>query len=566
VKSSNPGEVDSFGGAVAISGDTIVVGAASEDSNAVGVNGDQSNELSMDSGAAYVFSRSSGSWAQVAYLKTSNTMQQLANFGCSVAIDGTIVLVGARNESSNAVGINGDGNNRLTSRSGAAYAFALQDGQWTHHAFIKNEQILGRVHLGSSVAVGSSTLVVGAPLENSSGTGINPAYDDGEFGSGAAFIFPSSPGPPAITGVARGDGLLSITFTAASSGGSPLTNYQYSIDDGANFTARSPAATTSPIVIAGLTNGTTYSVRIRAVNASGVGASSSSSEGTPSTTPAAPTITGITASDGQLSVAFTAGATGGSALTNYEYSTDNGVSFTARSPVSTTSPLVIGALSNGTTYAVRVRAVNANGSGSPSDPVSATPRPVPTVTAVMPNAGATSGGNRVTVSGTGFTAGATVAFGGSAATEVAVINATSLTATVPSGSIGAATVTVTTSGGTGSLAAGYTYFESLFSDDPLAAGLTIVKAAHITELRQRIDALRARYLLPVFSWTDATLSAGTTVVKRVHLVEMRTALSDAYAAAGRTAPVYTNATVTSAVSIISARDISELRAAVTSLW
>jgi hypothetical protein len=93
-------------------------------------------------------------------------------------------------------------------------------------------------------------------------------------------------------------------------------------------------------------------------------------------TPAAPTITSITSSSGTLSVAFTAGATNGSAISNYQYSTDNGANWTVRSPVATTSPISISGLTNGTAYNVRIRAVNAAGAGDSSTAVSATPSAV----------------------------------------------------------------------------------------------------------------------------------------------------------------------------------------------
>jgi hypothetical protein len=93
-------------------------------------------------------------------------------------------------------------------------------------------------------------------------------------------------------------------------------------------------------------------------------------------TPAAPTITSITPSSGTLSVAFTAGATNGSAITNYQYSTNNGLNWTTRSPVATTSPISITGLSNGTAYNVRIRAINGAGSGDSSTAVSATPSAV----------------------------------------------------------------------------------------------------------------------------------------------------------------------------------------------
>ena len=64
----------------------------------------------------------------------------------------------------------------------------------------------------------------------------------------------------------------------------------------------------------------------------------------------------------------------------------------------------------------------------------------------------------MTITGTNFAAGATVTFGSTAATNVVVVNSTTITATTPAGSAGAVTVTVTNSGGqSGSLASGFTY-------------------------------------------------------------------------------------------------------------
>ena len=85
----------------------------------------------------------------------------------------------------------------------------------------------------------------------------------------------------------------------------------------------------------------------------------------------------------------------------------------------------------------------------------------PTVSSVSPNSGTTAGGTAVTIAGTNFAAGATVTIGGTAATNVAVVNSTTITATTPAGSAGAVTVTVTVSGQSGSLASGFTYVSSL---------------------------------------------------------------------------------------------------------
>lgn len=92
--------------------------------------------------------------------------------------------------------------------------------------------------------------------------------------------------------------------------------------------------------------------------------------------PSAPTIDSISATSGQLAVYFTPGANNGSAITNFEYSTNNGANWTTRSPVATTSPLTISGLTNGTSYPVRIRAINAAGSGDSSTAVNATPTAV----------------------------------------------------------------------------------------------------------------------------------------------------------------------------------------------
>jgi hypothetical protein len=83
--------------------------------------------------------------------------------------------------------------------------------------------------------------------------------------------------------------------------------------------------------------------------------------------------------------------------------------------------------------------------------------PVPTVTGISPSTGPVAGGTAVTITGTNFAAGATVSFGGAAATNVVVVSGTQVTATTPAGSVGAVTVTVTVNGQSGSLANGFTY-------------------------------------------------------------------------------------------------------------
>ena len=84
--------------------------------------------------------------------------------------------------------------------------------------------------------------------------------------------------------------------------------------------------------------------------------------------------------------------------------------------------------------------------------------PAPTVTSISPNSGTINGGTPVTITGTGFLAGATVKLGGTAATGVTVVSSTSITATTPAHAAGAVSVVVTnTDAQSGTLNNGYTY-------------------------------------------------------------------------------------------------------------
>jgi LPXTG-motif cell wall-anchored protein len=99
----------------------------------------------------------------------------------------------------------------------------------------------------------------------------------------------TAPAAPTINSITAGNGSLTVAFTAGADGGLPITNYKYSTD-GTTYTALSPASTSSPFAISGLTNGTSYSITIKAVNAVGDSTASNAMTGTP-TAPAAPTTT-----------------------------------------------------------------------------------------------------------------------------------------------------------------------------------------------------------------------------------------------------------------------------------
>jgi hypothetical protein len=126
VKASNSEADDQFGWSLALSadGNTLVVGANNEESNATGVGGDQTNNTSTDSGAAYAFVRSGSTWVQRSYVKASNTGSG-DQFAWSLALsaDGNTLAVGANNEDSNATGVGGNPDDDSVSNSGAAYLY-----------------------------------------------------------------------------------------------------------------------------------------------------------------------------------------------------------------------------------------------------------------------------------------------------------------------------------------------------------------------------------------------------------------------------------------------------------
>jgi hypothetical protein len=195
LKASNTEAGDEFGSSVALSGDTLAVGAVGEASAAVGVNppGGQADNRTRDAGAVYVFVRTGTTWTQQAYLKASNP-DALDLFGSSVALSGDTLAVGAWGEWSAAVGVNPPGGqaNNLADRAGAVYVFVWTGTTWTQQAYLKASNTGESDHFGSSVALSGDTLAVGAVGEASAADGVNPAggqADNSARFSGAVYVF-----------------------------------------------------------------------------------------------------------------------------------------------------------------------------------------------------------------------------------------------------------------------------------------------------------------------------------------------------------------------------------------
>ncbi|MGE0127866.1 MAG: putative Ig domain-containing protein [Blastocatellales bacterium] len=133
---------DGFGAALALDGNTMLIGAPLDD-----VNGRR------DQGSAYVFTRDgAGFWTQQTQLTTGNSRTDIW-FGSAVALDENTAAVGAPRDE-----LNG---NRPD--EGTVYWFTRFFGSWTRHKQFTATDPIARMHFGSSVAVIGSTLLVGAP-------------------------------------------------------------------------------------------------------------------------------------------------------------------------------------------------------------------------------------------------------------------------------------------------------------------------------------------------------------------------------------------------------------------
>ncbi len=190
LKASNPGTSDRFGGAVAVDGDVLLVGAEGEQSLASGIGGTQ-NDDGNQVGAVYAFVRDGGGdWSQSAYIKASNPGQN-DHFGAAVDLDGEWAVVGAWSEDGSATGVDGDGGTDGLATSGAAYVFARNaSGIWRQDAYLKASNTGVGDQFGRAVAVAGRTVVVGAGFEDSAATGVNgDDSDDSSTDAGAVYVF-----------------------------------------------------------------------------------------------------------------------------------------------------------------------------------------------------------------------------------------------------------------------------------------------------------------------------------------------------------------------------------------
>lgn len=197
LKRSYPDAGDNFGSGsfdMSEDGSVIVAGANAEDSCSTVVNGDQSNDDCADRGAAIVFEKTSGSWAETTFLKPSNSFHIRMTFGSGVSIsrDGSTIAVAAISDRSLLTGINPIGMTDDTFLVGAVYVFVRSAASWVEEAYIKPSNTLSSQQFSTALTLDAdgNTLVVGAVNERSTGIGIQGDDTDQSLTyAGAAYVF-----------------------------------------------------------------------------------------------------------------------------------------------------------------------------------------------------------------------------------------------------------------------------------------------------------------------------------------------------------------------------------------
>jgi uncharacterized repeat protein (TIGR02543 family) len=212
-----------------------------------------------------------------------------------------------------------------------------------------------------------------------------PSLESSIIRTAAAATVPTAPQNFTAT---PGNANVALSWTAPTSG-SPFTRFEVSSNNGSTWVT---ASSNTSHTFSSLTNGQSYTFRVRAVNSAGNGTQSSAVSATPRTTPGAPQSFTATPGNGQVSLTWSApSSNGGSAITGYQVSRDN---VTWITPTTTTSH-TFSSLANGTSYTFRVRAVNVAGNGTQAT-VNATPvapNTAPTITTQPVNQTVTAGSN-----------------------------------------------------------------------------------------------------------------------------------------------------------------------------
>jgi hypothetical protein len=366
-----------FGASVAISGDaaTLLVGGPSDDSLR---------------GAVWTFVPTEpGGWVQDGPKLTATGIS--SSFGSAIGLsnDGLVALIG------------------MSGRS-IALAYARSGSDWVQQGAQLQESLpngarRSGIEFGASIAVdrAATTAIIGAPqgheawLFTRSGTTWTPADaalvsagdfgrsvaltpnglaavigrpSDGETAEGSAWVYVGQPPPGRPTGVVAtpGAGHATVSFAAPPDNGAAIDSYTVTASPG----GLSAMGSASPIEVAGLTNGQSYTFTVTATNTSGSGPASAPSDAvTPGAVPDPPLGATAVAADGSAIVSFAAPTSdGGRPILYYTVTASPG----GASGIGTGSPIQVYGLENGTSYTLTVTATNSVGTGPPSattDPI-----------------------------------------------------------------------------------------------------------------------------------------------------------------------------------------------------
>jgi hypothetical protein len=208
VKASNTDASDGFGAVVSLSdsGSTLAVSAPWEDSASSIIGAGEADDMAVDAGAVYLFTRAGATWSQHTYAKASNT-QAGDQFGDAIELsaDGLTLAVGASGEDSAVltgwVRAPGDG----AADAGAVYAFTFSSGSWSLIDYIKasntdlgdsfgaNRSFLGMTGNrpgGVALSADGSVLACGAGGEDSTALGVDgDQTNNGSTNTGAVYVF-----------------------------------------------------------------------------------------------------------------------------------------------------------------------------------------------------------------------------------------------------------------------------------------------------------------------------------------------------------------------------------------
>jgi len=193
------GDGDQFGFALALSGDgnTVAVGAISEDSTGAGINNNQlqGDDSANSAGAVYVFVRTGANWSQQAYVKAANSEAgDLFGYKIGLSADGSTMAVAGYDEDGSPRTVNGTPDNRRGG-SGTVYVFSREGTNWRQSAYLKGSNSEGGDSLGYAVVIShdGNTIAAGTADEDCYFPGVNasPCNDDrvANTSSGAAYVW-----------------------------------------------------------------------------------------------------------------------------------------------------------------------------------------------------------------------------------------------------------------------------------------------------------------------------------------------------------------------------------------